>query len=65
MLKRYLYILINQLHRRGKTVYTEEVSIYTNQSITQMKYDSACIRGTSIYQSINNTEEIRQGIEKR
>ena len=50
--KRYLYIPINQLHRGGKTVYTEEVSIYTNQSITQMKYNSAYIRGTSIYQSI-------------
>jgi hypothetical protein len=28
---RYLYISIIQLHRGGKTVYTEEVPIYTNQ----------------------------------
>ena len=26
--KRYLYIQINQLHRGGKTMYTEEVPIY-------------------------------------
>ena len=53
MQKRCLYIPINQLHRGGKASYTEEVSIYTNQSITQMKYDSSYIRGTSIYQSFN------------
>ena len=28
MHKRYLYIPINQLHRGGMTVYTEEVPIY-------------------------------------
>ena len=32
---RYLYIPIIQLHKGGKAVYTEEVPIYTNQSITQ------------------------------
>ena len=63
--KRYLYIPINQLHRGDKTVYSEEVSIYTNQSITQMKYDSAYITDIYIYQSINyrggrtaHTEEV-------
>jgi hypothetical protein len=35
--KRYLYIPINQLHRGGMPVHTEEVPIYTNQSITQRK----------------------------
>jgi hypothetical protein len=34
---RYLYIPINQLHRGGMPVYTEEVLIYTNQSVTQRK----------------------------
>ena len=43
---RYLYIPIFQLHRGGKTVYTEEVPIYTNQSITQRRKDSAYRRGT-------------------
>ena len=33
--KMYLYIPISQLHRRGKKKYTEEVLIYTNQSITR------------------------------
>ena len=36
--KRYLYIPLCQLHRGGKTRYTEEVPIYTNQSITQRRY---------------------------
>ena len=31
---RYLYIPIIQLHRGGKTVYTEETPICTNQLIT-------------------------------
>ena len=35
--KRYLCITIIRLHRGGKTVHTEEVSIYTNQSITQKR----------------------------
>ena len=35
--KRYLYIPIYQLHRGGKTVYTEEVSIYNNLSITKRR----------------------------
>ena len=35
--KRYLYITINQLHRGGRTKYREEVSIYTNNSITQRR----------------------------
>jgi hypothetical protein len=35
--KRYLYIPSFQLHRGGKTVYTEEIPIYTNQSITQRR----------------------------
>ena len=35
--KRYLYIPIDQLHRGGKTMYTEEVPIYTNHSITQRR----------------------------
>jgi len=35
--KRYLYIPIYKLHRGGKTMHTEEVSIYTSQSITQRK----------------------------
>jgi hypothetical protein len=38
MQKRYLYIPINQLHRGSKTTYTEDVPIYTNQSITQKRY---------------------------
>jgi len=54
-----LYISINQLHRGGKTVDTEEVPIYTNHSITQRRKDSAYRRGTYIYQSINYTEEVR------
>jgi len=62
---RYLYISITQLHRGGKTVYTEEVPIYTNQSITQRRKDSACKRGIYIYQSINYTEDVRQCIQKR
>ena len=35
--KRYLCITIIRLHRGGKTVHTEEVPIYTNQSITQKR----------------------------
>jgi hypothetical protein len=35
--KRSIYIPINQSHRGGKTVYTEEVPIYTNQLITQRR----------------------------
>ena len=35
--KRYLYIPIIQLHKGRKTVHTEEVPIYTNQSITQRR----------------------------
>jgi hypothetical protein len=34
---RYLYILINQLHRGGKKMYTEKVPIYANKSITQRR----------------------------
>ena len=44
---------------------TEEVPIYTNQSITQRKYDSAYRRDTYIYQSINYTEGVRQCIQNR
>jgi hypothetical protein len=35
--RRYLYIPIIQLHRRRKASYTEEVPIFTNQSITQRR----------------------------
>jgi hypothetical protein len=35
--KRYLYIPISQLHRGGKTMYTEEIPLYTNQSNTQRR----------------------------
>ena len=77
MQKRYLYISIDQLHRESRTGYTEEVPIYTNQSITQRRYASVHRRGTYIcqsikytggtyiYQSINYTEEVRQCIQKR
>jgi len=27
----YIYISVDQLHKGGKTMYAEEVSIYTNQ----------------------------------
>ena len=37
MQKRSIYIPINQLHIGGKTVYTEEVPIYNNHSITQRR----------------------------
>ena len=37
MQKSYLYIPIDQLHRGSKILYTEEVPIYTNQSITQRR----------------------------
>jgi hypothetical protein len=37
MQKRYLYIPIYQLHRGGKTMHTEGISIYSSQSITQRK----------------------------
>ena len=60
-----LYIPINQLHRGGKTTYTEEISICTNHSITQRRYDSAYRRGTYIYQSVNYTEEVGQCIQNR
>jgi hypothetical protein len=46
-------------------VHTEEASKYTNQSITQRKYDSAYRRDTYIYQSINYTEGVRQWKQKR
>jgi hypothetical protein len=46
-------------------VYTEEVSIYTNQSIRQRRQHNAYRRGTYIYQSINYIEEVRQCIQKR
>ena len=46
-------------------MFTEEVPIYTNQSITQRRKDSVYRRGTYIYQSFNYTEEVRQGIQKR
>ena len=35
--KMHLYIPIYQLHRGGKTVYTEEVPTYSNQSIKQRR----------------------------
>ena len=35
--KRHLYISIDQLHKRGRTMHAEEVPIYTNPSITQMR----------------------------
>ena len=53
MQKRYLYKPINQLHKGGKTSYTEEVPIYTNQSITQRRWDSVYRRGTYVYISVN------------
>ena len=62
--KRYLYIPINQLHRGGKTVHTEEVHINTNQSITQRRQDSAYRRYIYIYQYINYTEEVIQCTQK-
>ena len=46
-------------------MYEEGVAIYTNQSITQRRYDSVYRRGTYIYQSINYTEEVIQCIPKR
>jgi hypothetical protein len=46
-------------------MYTEEVPIYTNHSITQRKYDNVYRRGTYIYQSINYTKKVRQSIKKR
>ena len=45
-------------------MYEEGVAMYTNQSITQRRYDSVYIRGTYIYQSINYTEEVKQCIFK-
>ena len=63
--KRYLYIPISQLHRGGKIMYTEEIPLHTNLSITQRREDSVYRRGTYIYQSINYTEEIRQCIKNR
>ena len=58
----YIYIPINQLHKEGKTMYAEEVPIYTNQTITQARLESVHRRGTYIYQSINYTEEVRKCI---
>jgi hypothetical protein len=46
-------------------MYTEEIPIYTNHSITQRRKDDAYRRGTYIYQSINYTEDVRQCIQKR
>ena len=46
-------------------MHAKEVSIYTNQSITQRTYDSVYRRGTYIYQSINYTEEVGECIQKR
>jgi hypothetical protein len=46
-------------------MHKEDVSLYTNQSITQRRYDSVYKRGTYIYQSIHYTEEVRQCIQKR
>ena len=46
-------------------MYTEKVSKYTNQSLTQRKYDSAYRRDTYIYQSINYTEGVQQCIQNR
>jgi len=46
-------------------MYTEQVPIYINQSITQRRSDSVYRRGTYIYQAINYTEEVRQCIQKR
>ena len=33
----HIYISISQLHRGGKTMYAEEVLLYTNHSITQRR----------------------------
>jgi hypothetical protein len=49
--KRYLYIPINQLHRGSKILYTEEVPIYTNHSITQEVRQ--CIQKRYLYIPIN------------
>jgi hypothetical protein len=38
-------------------MYTEDVPIYTDQSITQRREDNVYRRGTYIYQSFNYTEE--------
>ena len=46
-------------------MYTEEVPIYTKQSITQRRQDRVYRRGTYIYQLINYTEEVRQCIQNR
>ena len=46
-------------------MHTEEVPTYTNQSITQRRYDKVYRRGTYIYQSVHYTEEVRQYIQKR
>ena len=32
-----IYISVDQLHKGGKTVYAEEVPIYSNESITQRR----------------------------
>jgi hypothetical protein len=46
-------------------MYTEDVPIYTDQSITQRREDNVYRRGTYIYQSFSYTEEVRQCIQKR
>jgi hypothetical protein len=46
-------------------MYTEEIPIYTNHSITQRRKDDAYRKGTYIYQSFNYTEEVRQFIHNR
>ena len=45
-------------------MYTEDVPLYTDQSITQRRKDNVYRRDSYIYQSFNYTEEERQCIQK-
>ena len=49
----------------SKTVYTEEVYIYTNQFITQKKKDNVYISVTYIHQSDYYPEEVRECTHNR
>ena len=51
----YLYIPINQLHRGGKRVYTEELAIYIYiyQSMNYTKEVTQCMQKRYLYIPIN------------
>jgi hypothetical protein len=49
LIERYLYIPINQLHRGGETVHTEEVPMYIYQSINYTKEVRQCMQLIGIY----------------